>query len=287
MDHDNTYLMHHGTKGMKWGVRRFRNYDGTLTPAGKAQRRAENGSSSRGTSNSSGKAKKRLATAAKVAGAAAAIGGAAYLANRAAGKSIDNGGTGFQNAGRKIGAAQSKMSKKAQGLADKAADAKATANAAKRYASDNAKKAVSGAKKSVGEAAKTVKNASKAGYYKTVGKGQVERQIDRANRKTAARKSVKALEDAMNTDRSATNASRKVGLGSTTKSGSSKTYDPTVTDREIKRFNELEKKANKLIGTSKSQGSTSSKSSKSKKKSSFDDLPDNFTQEEFEKWMNS
>lgn len=28
-------LYHHGIKGMKWGVRRFRNMDGTLTPAGK------------------------------------------------------------------------------------------------------------------------------------------------------------------------------------------------------------------------------------------------------------
>ena len=77
---DNNYLMHHGIKGMHWGVRRFRNYDGTLTSAGKAQRRAQ--SSGGGMSSTT---KKRLATAAKVAGAAAAVGGAAYLANRASG----------------------------------------------------------------------------------------------------------------------------------------------------------------------------------------------------------
>lgn len=29
------YLAHHGIKGQKWGVRRFENEDGTLTPAGK------------------------------------------------------------------------------------------------------------------------------------------------------------------------------------------------------------------------------------------------------------
>lgn len=31
----NEELMHHGTKGMKWGVRRYQNKDGSLTPAGK------------------------------------------------------------------------------------------------------------------------------------------------------------------------------------------------------------------------------------------------------------
>jgi len=32
---EDLYLAHHGIKGMKWGVRRYENYDGTLTSAGK------------------------------------------------------------------------------------------------------------------------------------------------------------------------------------------------------------------------------------------------------------
>lgn len=32
---ENVELQHHGTKGMKWGIRRYQNSDGSLTPAGK------------------------------------------------------------------------------------------------------------------------------------------------------------------------------------------------------------------------------------------------------------
>ena len=37
------YLMHWGIKGQRWGVRRYQNNDGSLTPAGKVRYRDANG----------------------------------------------------------------------------------------------------------------------------------------------------------------------------------------------------------------------------------------------------
>lgn len=37
----NSELYHHGTKGMRWGIRRYQNKDGSLTPAGKKRLKAE------------------------------------------------------------------------------------------------------------------------------------------------------------------------------------------------------------------------------------------------------
>lgn len=38
---ENTVLVHHGIRGMKWGVRRYQNKDGSLTPVGKKKYNAE------------------------------------------------------------------------------------------------------------------------------------------------------------------------------------------------------------------------------------------------------
>ena len=34
-DNEGSYLAHHGVKNQRWGIRRFQNYDGSLTAAGK------------------------------------------------------------------------------------------------------------------------------------------------------------------------------------------------------------------------------------------------------------
>lgn len=61
---DPNYLEHHGILGMKWGVRRYQNEDGTLTSAGKARYGAESQAKSRGFTKAAG-------TGALIAGSAA------------------------------------------------------------------------------------------------------------------------------------------------------------------------------------------------------------------------
>lgn len=43
INYEEEYLAHHGTKGQRWGERRFQNYDGSLTAAGKLRYSVGNG----------------------------------------------------------------------------------------------------------------------------------------------------------------------------------------------------------------------------------------------------
>lgn len=76
------YLMHYGIKGMKWGIRRFQNADGSLTAAGKKRYGSGEGTERQ---KKSVDAKKVAKTAAKVTGAAlmaAGVTAAVYYASK-------------------------------------------------------------------------------------------------------------------------------------------------------------------------------------------------------------
>ena len=84
----NRTLTHHGIKGQKWGVRRYRNSDGSLTAAGKKRYR------SNGKAENTERAKKIAKTIAGVAvGVGVSYAGAKFAASpsarAAAGKVID------------------------------------------------------------------------------------------------------------------------------------------------------------------------------------------------------
>lgn len=58
-DFESNYLMHHGILGQKWGIRRYQNPDGSLTPAGRERYGVKEGGSVNDISSSEG-SKKRV-----------------------------------------------------------------------------------------------------------------------------------------------------------------------------------------------------------------------------------
>lgn len=78
---DPDYLEHHGILGMKWGVRRYQNEDGSLTAAGKARYATQNNSTDQKVASFG---KKAVRTSAVTAiGAQAAVGAAQGYLNEA------------------------------------------------------------------------------------------------------------------------------------------------------------------------------------------------------------
>lgn len=69
-----TELYHHGVKGMKWGVRRYQNKDGSLTPAGKKRELTDEERKARNKKIAKGVA---IGIGATAATAAATVGGIA------------------------------------------------------------------------------------------------------------------------------------------------------------------------------------------------------------------
>lgn len=71
--HSDEELQHHGVLGQKWGIRRYQNYDGTLTDAGKEHL----------SNNDSKQRKKKIITGVAIGlGVAAVAAGAMYLKNK-------------------------------------------------------------------------------------------------------------------------------------------------------------------------------------------------------------
>lgn len=68
---DGTYLAHHGVKGQKWGVRRYQNQDGSLTPEGRLRY------SSNKKASSADELKKDAVVAARVVSTGVAVAGLA------------------------------------------------------------------------------------------------------------------------------------------------------------------------------------------------------------------
>jgi len=75
-------LYHYGIKGMKWGIRRFQNPDGTRTALGKLRERVGNGRSSASPEEKAATKRKAVRAAKKAAKAAGVVAGLGFIGKK-------------------------------------------------------------------------------------------------------------------------------------------------------------------------------------------------------------
>ena len=152
---NNNELYHHGVKGMKWGVRRYQDKNGSLTPAGK--KRASQGGETNGKKKTN---KKKVANMA-IMTATVATAAAVYGANPAVRKTVNRF---IVSAGKKTVSSLQTGSKK-------------TVNAGKKYVKEIVNSAKAGVKEGVKEAPKKATKAIVTGITLNTAKRMMDKAV--------------------------------------------------------------------------------------------------------------
>lgn len=183
----NDVLIHHGILGQKWGVRRFRNYDGSLTKKGK--KRYDNdptNGSTKDTPGMSNKTKTKIGVAAGAALATTALTAAAvkhpeaakkvaFAIGKVGGKTAKNVGNRLVKAGDKavdaalVSVGTIAASKVVSKITDKPGDSQTTKNV-KQIARDSARAGITTAFGSNKSGKNNGNNSSNKDFSKIAGK---------------------------------------------------------------------------------------------------------------------